>query len=43
MLLDYISAATRASVYEKMDDGTYCGTICHDDPLPCATAPGMAT
>jgi predicted RNase H-like HicB family nuclease len=27
MLLDYISAAMRRAVYEKMEDGTYGGTI----------------
>jgi predicted RNase H-like HicB family nuclease len=27
MLLDYISAAMRTAVYEKTEDGTYCGTI----------------
>ena len=27
MLLDYISAAMKAAVYEKMEDGTFGGTI----------------
>ena len=27
MLLDYISAAVKTAVYEKMEDGTFCGTI----------------
>jgi predicted RNase H-like HicB family nuclease len=27
MLSDYISAAMKAASYEKLDDGTYCGTI----------------
>jgi predicted RNase H-like HicB family nuclease len=27
MLLDYITAAMRAAVYEKLEDGTFCGTI----------------
>jgi predicted RNase H-like HicB family nuclease len=27
MLLDYITAAMRTAVYEKLDDGTFCGTI----------------
>ena len=27
MLLDYISAAMKTAVYEKMEDGTFCGTI----------------
>ncbi len=27
MLLDYISAAMRAASYEKLADGTFCGTI----------------
>lgn len=27
MLLDYIAAAMKNAVYEKAEDGTYCGTI----------------
>jgi len=27
MLLDYISAAMKTAVYEKMEDGAYCGTV----------------
>jgi predicted RNase H-like HicB family nuclease len=27
MLLDYIAAAMKAAVYEKLEDGTFCGAI----------------
>jgi predicted RNase H-like HicB family nuclease len=27
MLLDYITAAMKTAVYEKLDDGTFCGTV----------------
>ena len=27
MLLDYISAALKTAVYEKLEDGSFCGTI----------------
>jgi predicted RNase H-like HicB family nuclease len=26
MLLDYISAAMKTAIYEKLEDGTFCGT-----------------
>jgi len=27
MLLDYISAAMKVAAYEKLEDGTFCGTV----------------